>query len=71
MKHRTIVCSKCRIGPLSGRALYKDKGALFHSGKSIKAVGPLFCAACAPSKIKRAIVASTRCDAATVALAVA
>jgi hypothetical protein len=65
-----IVCSNCACGPLHGRALYKDRGALFHSGKSIKAVGPLFCAECAPAKIKRAIVASARCDAATVALAV-
>ena len=66
-----IVCSHCACGPLHGRALFKDKGALFHSGKSIKAVGPLFCAECAPAKIKRAIVASARCDAETVALAVA
>lgn len=64
-----IVCSNCACGPLHGRALYKDRGALFHSGKSIKAVGPLFCAECAPAKIKKAIVASARCDAATVALA--
>jgi hypothetical protein len=66
---RKIVCSECSGGPLDGRALYRDKGALFYSGKSIRSVGPLFCAACAPTKIKRAIVASVRVDCETKALA--
>jgi hypothetical protein len=58
-----IFCIKCGLGPIwGGRALYRDKGALFHSGKSIKAVGPLFCAQCAPTKIKLAIVGNHRCD---------
>ena len=64
-----IVCSKCRVGPCDGRALFRDKGALFHSGRSIKGVGPLFCAACAPLKIKLAIKASYRLDSETKRLA--
>jgi hypothetical protein len=64
-----IVCSECGVGPLEGLALYRDKGALFHNGKGIRGVGPLFCAACAPTKIKRAIVASHRIDPATKRLA--
>ena len=64
-----IVCIECGLSPFDGRALYRDKGALFHSGKSIKGIGPLFCAGCAPEKIKRAIVASTRIDPQTKELA--
>jgi hypothetical protein len=67
-KAMMIVCDECGIGPFSGRALYRDKGALFHGGKSIKGVGPLFCARCAPQKIKQAIIASVRIDRATKAL---
>lgn len=58
----TITCTQCGIGPFDGRALFRNKGALFYSGKSIKGEGPLFCAACAPVKIKAAIIASLRCD---------
>lgn len=65
----TIVCSACGASPLWGRALFRDKGALFHGGKGIKGVGPLFCAQCAPEKIKRAIVESIRIDPETKALA--
>lgn len=65
-----IVCSKCGLGPLiCSRALFRDKGALFHSGKSIKGQGPLFCAECAPAKIKRAICGNHRIDAETKQLA--
>jgi hypothetical protein len=66
---KMIVCSECGLSPFDGRALFRDKGALFHNGKSIRGVGPLFCAFCAPKKIKAAIAASTRIDAATKALA--
>lgn len=65
----SIICIECGLGPLACRALFRDKGALFHSGKSIKGAGPLFCAACAPEKIKRAIVASARIDPETKSLA--
>jgi hypothetical protein len=65
----TIICSECGVSPLWGRALFRDKGALFHGGKSIKGVGPLFCAACAPAKIKRAIADSVRLDPETKELA--
>lgn len=64
-----VICTECGASPLFGRALFRDKGALFHGGKSIKGVGPLFCAACAPAKIKRAIVESFRLDHETKALA--
>jgi hypothetical protein len=65
----SITCSKCQCGPFHGRSLFRDKGALFHSGVSTKGKGPLFCAACAPAKIKQAIVASFRLDPETKALA--
>jgi hypothetical protein len=63
-----IVCSECASGPFDGRALYRDKGALFYQGWG-RGKGPLYCAACAPDKIKRAIVASARIDRETKALA--
>lgn len=63
------ICSECGASPLWGRALFRDKGALFHGGKSIKGVGPLFCAECAPAKIKRAIAESFRLDPETKELA--
>lgn len=65
----TNICSECGVSPLRGRALFRDKGALFHGGKSIKGVGPLFCAACAPPKIKRAIAENFRLDRETKELA--
>ena len=64
-----IICDDCGIGPLIGRALFRDKGAVFHNGKSMTAKGPLFCAACAPAKIKKAILACVRIDPETKALA--
>lgn len=64
-----IVCSKCGVSPLTGHALFRDKGALFHKGKGIHGVGPLFCAYCAPTKIKAAIRASHRLDPETKRLA--
>jgi hypothetical protein len=65
----SIICIKCQCGPFEGRALFRDKGALFHNGISKRGKGPLFCAACAPAKIKAAIVASLRLDPATKELA--
>jgi hypothetical protein len=65
----SIICIACGLGPFNYRALFRDKGALFHNGKSIKGAGPLFCAACAPGKIKRAIAASVRVDQETKQLA--
>ena len=64
-----IVCSECGLSPFDGRALFRDKGALFHNGKSIRGIGPLFCAGCAPKKIKAAIAASPKIDSETKALA--
>jgi hypothetical protein len=64
-----IVCTECGASPLDGRALFRDKGALFHNGKSIRGIGPLFCAFCAPKKIKALIVASPKIDPATKRLA--
>ena len=68
-KPMTIICNKCACGPLDGRALFRDKGALFHNGNSLKGKGPLFCAACAPAKIKRAIADCVRLDPHTKGLA--
>jgi hypothetical protein len=65
----TIICNNCARGPLDGRALFRDKGALFHNGNSLKGKGPLFCAACAPAKIKRAIADCVRLDPRTKELA--
>lgn len=64
-----IVCKICGVSPLEGFALFRDKGALFYSGKSIKGVGPLFCGACAPAKVKRAILTCARLDSETKGLA--
>lgn len=64
-----IICKVCGVSPLDGFALFRDKGALFHSGKSTKGEGPLFCAACAPSKVKRAILMCVRLDSETKGLA--
>ena len=65
----SITCIECGLGPFDCRALFRDKGALFHGGNSLKGKGPLFCAYCAPEKIKRAIVASARIDPETKSLA--
>lgn len=64
-----IVCKICGVSPLDGFALFRDKGALFHGGVSTKGVGPLFCAACAPAKVKRAILMNVRIDRETKELA--
>lgn len=66
---KMIVCTECGLGPLDRRALYRMNGALFHQGKSIKGKGSLFCAGCAPDKIKQALLASVRIDPETKTLA--
>jgi hypothetical protein len=63
------ICRECGLGPFDCRSLFRDNGALFHNGVSTKGKGPLFCAECAPMKIKRAIVASVRIDPETKSLA--
>jgi hypothetical protein len=47
-----LVCDVCGLGPLDGRALYREKGALFNNGKSRKAVGPHYCMEHAPRSIQ-------------------
>ena len=64
-----IICKDCGVSPLDGFALFRDKGALFNSGRGFKGVGPLFCASCAPRKIKAALLASIRVDRETKELA--
>lgn len=66
---KMIVCSECGVSPFDGRALFRDKGALFHNGKSIRGIGPLFCAACAPKKIKATLIAHPKIDTETKRLA--
>lgn len=66
-----IVCKVCGVSPFDGFSLFRDKGALFGHGWSLKGArgNPLFCAACAPAKVKRAILASPRVDSETKELA--
>jgi hypothetical protein len=60
--NRKIVCCECGASPLDIFCLFRAHGALFNKGKGAKGRGPLFCAACAPDKIRAAIASNCRID---------
>ena len=64
-----LICKICGVSPADGFALFRDNGALFYRDRWGKGKGPLFCAACAPSRVKRAILMNVRIDPETKGLA--